>query len=301
MKGRIVRNRWLRVDDGDDGGAGRGAGAAPGAPALRELWLEAPEAAREARPGQFLHLRLGEEGTPLLRRALTPVGIDRERGALRLAVRPGGRALGRLALRGEGEEVDFLGPLGRPFPLPAELERPLLVAEGGAWLALWALAEELDRRGLRPGILLAGEVDAAVEAEIRRLGALDKVAGGHGPEGRAAALAAAAARAAERIAEGVDALYAAGSEQLLIALRAAATEARGGAPLPAWAALEGAMACGIGSCLGCAVLLREGAPGGPRAAGAVRVARLCTEGPVFELERLALGESWPREEEVAGA
>lgn len=281
MRGRIVSSRWLGAHSG-----------------LRELWLEAPEAARRARPGQFLHVRAGEGEFPLLRRALTPLAVDREGGRLRLVVRPGGRALSRLALRGEGEEVDFLGPLGRPFPLPGRPGRPLLVAEGGAWLALAALARELGGRGLRPRILLLGGFDPVLEEEAAALGELERLAAPGRAPGGAEVLARAAARVAEAAQEGTPALYAAGSERLLRALREVVSEAaRRGAPLPAWVALEGVMACGIGSCLGCAVLLRE-PEGGAGETGPLRVARLCSDGPVFELERLVLGETWPEEEGV---
>ena len=43
----------------------------PAMDGVNQLWLEAPEVARETQPGQFVMVRCGEGWDPLLRRALS--------------------------------------------------------------------------------------------------------------------------------------------------------------------------------------------------------------------------------------
>ncbi len=76
------------------------------------LWdVEAPDVARSAQPGQFVMLRLGEEGERI---PLTIADYDRERGTITLVI----QALGKttrdmLEHYAEGDEfTDFAGPLG---------------------------------------------------------------------------------------------------------------------------------------------------------------------------------------------
>ena len=65
-------------------------------------------------------------------------------------------------------------------------------------------------------------------------------------------------------------LYACGPFPMLRALDERATA--GG--FPAWLSLDRRMACGVGACCGCAQKVRG-------ADGAVRVAMVCSDGPVF--------------------
>ncbi len=88
------------------------------APAHYQLRLEAPDLASVARPGQFVHVLTSPNAEgwifdPLLRRAFSIMSVQSE--AVKLLFRVGGRGTQALAKAREGDEIDIIGPLGRPF------------------------------------------------------------------------------------------------------------------------------------------------------------------------------------------
>lgn len=104
----------------------------------------APLVAAKAQAGQFIILRVDEEGERI---PLTVAGYDRAAGTVRIIFQTVGAttdALGRLA---EGDCIhDFVGPLGRPTEL--EGLRKVCVVGGGVGCAIaLPIAEELHRRG----------------------------------------------------------------------------------------------------------------------------------------------------------
>jgi NAD(P)H-flavin reductase len=92
------------------------------APGHYRLTFAAPEMARVAEPGQFVHVRCGDTLDPLLRRPLSLHGIDRAAGTLTLLYRVVGRGTELLSRLPAGATLDVMGPLGRGFYLPAPLQ-----------------------------------------------------------------------------------------------------------------------------------------------------------------------------------
>ena len=74
-----------------------------------------------------------------------------------------------------------------------------------------------------------------------------------------------------------DLIFACGPKRMLAAVASYAAE-RG---IPCYVSLEERMACGVGACLGCVVKTRETDPHSH-----VNNARICTEGPVFDVDAL---------------
>lgn len=74
--------------------------------------IEAPLVAAKAKPGQFIILRVDEEGERI---PLTIAGYDRERGSVTIIFQVVGGATMSLNDKNEGEYIeDFVGPLGKP-------------------------------------------------------------------------------------------------------------------------------------------------------------------------------------------
>ena len=74
--------------------------------------IEAPFVARKAQPGQFIILRVDEEGERI---PLTVAGTDAETGAVTIIFQVVGGTTELLNHKKEGESIqDFVGPLGRP-------------------------------------------------------------------------------------------------------------------------------------------------------------------------------------------
>jgi dihydroorotate dehydrogenase electron transfer subunit len=181
----------------------------------------------------------------------------------------------RLAELDVGEDLWVIGPLGRPFSLPAEV-RPgaagAILVGGGigiAPLAIWR--RQLAEAGVPARVLLgfrdrahAGGHELFDCSEIR-LASEDGHAGHRGYvtdllsvllQGDDAATAA---------------VYACGPPAMLEAVRTMCDERAVGAEL----AMESPMACGFGACMGCAIPLAGGG-----------FMRLCVDGPVVDASRI---------------
>jgi dihydroorotate dehydrogenase electron transfer subunit len=229
--------------------------------AHRHLTLVAPGIGERSRPGSFVAVSTGD--ARLGRRALwihrvRPMGGHRA--TLDVVVEPRGSGTRWLAGLVPGAAVEVTGPLGRPFALPREPARCLLVGEGYAAAPLLALAERLRERSCPVHLILCAPDEAhlldVLEAR-RSVGRVDVVTGDP-----TAAIAAAGTTA--------EVVYAAGS---LPTLRACA-DAANTAGVSCHVALERPLTCATGLCHGCPVPLLDDD-------GGDRMVRDCVEGPVF--------------------
>ena len=81
-------------------------------PTVTQMEILAPFVARKALPGQFIILRVDEDGERI---PLTIAGYDREKGTVTIIFQIVGGGTERLNHKNAGEYIpDFVGPLGRP-------------------------------------------------------------------------------------------------------------------------------------------------------------------------------------------
>ena len=81
-------------------------------PTVTQMDIYAPLVAKKALPGQFIILRVDEDGERI---PLTVAGYDREKGTVRIIFQIVGGSTERLNHKNEGDYIpDFVGPLGRP-------------------------------------------------------------------------------------------------------------------------------------------------------------------------------------------
>lgn len=81
-------------------------------PTVTHMIVEAPLVARKAEPGQFIILRVDEEGERI---PLTIAGYDRTAGTVDIIFQIVGATTQKLNRKEEGEFItDFVGPLGKP-------------------------------------------------------------------------------------------------------------------------------------------------------------------------------------------
>ncbi len=108
--------------------------------------VKAPLVAKKAQPGQFIILRVDEDGERI---PLTVAGYDREKGTIRIIFQTVGATTYKLSLKNEGEYIkDFVGPLGNPTDLDG-LKNVLIVGGGVGCAIALPIAEELNRRGAK--------------------------------------------------------------------------------------------------------------------------------------------------------
>ncbi|WP_448623685.1 iron-sulfur cluster-binding protein [Geodermatophilus sp. URMC 64] len=252
-----------------------------------ELTLDAPEIAAVAEPGQFVAFAVGGPlSAALLRRSIAIAGAGD--GRVTVVVAPHGVGSTWLAELQPGDRVDVVGPLGRPFPLPAPGTAALLVGGGYGAAALVPLAAALAEQG-SPAAAVAGAASADRLCSVEELTGLCgrvEVTTDDGSAGRQGLVT----LAVDELIADAGVVYACGPMPMLRAVAAAASE-RG---IPSYVAVEEAMACGIGVCMTC-VLPVVGAD------GRTRFARSCTEGPVFGGDRVRFADVGTLPADVVGA
>ena len=113
-------------------------------PSMIQLEIEAPLVARKARPGQFIILRVDEQGERI---PLTVAGTDPEKGTVKIIFQVVGATTEMLRHRMEGDFIqDFAGPLGKATE--TEGVKSVCVVGGGAGCAIaMPVAEEFHRLG----------------------------------------------------------------------------------------------------------------------------------------------------------
>mgnify|MGYP004644541219 FL=1 len=115
-------------------------------PTVTMMDIEAPFVAAKAKPGQFIILRVDEEGERI---PLTIAGYDRENGSVKIIFQIVGATTELLNRKNEGEYiVDFVGPLGVPTNL--EGLNDVCIVGGGVGCAIaMPIAKELHSRGCK--------------------------------------------------------------------------------------------------------------------------------------------------------
>ncbi len=113
-------------------------------PTVTLLDIEAPLIAKKAEPGQFIILRVDEEGERI---PLTIADYDREAGWVRIIFQIVGATTEKLNAKNEGEFIqDFVGPLG--VPTHVEGLKKVAVVGGGVGCAIaYPIAKKLHNLG----------------------------------------------------------------------------------------------------------------------------------------------------------
>ena len=101
-------------------------------PTVTLMEIEAPLIAKKAKPGQFIILRVDEDGERI---PLTVAGYDREKGTVTIIFQIVGATTEKLNHLNEGECLhDFVGPLG--MPTAVEGLKKVCVIGGGVGCAI---------------------------------------------------------------------------------------------------------------------------------------------------------------------
>lgn len=226
---------------------------------LRFAW---PAEAGAPSAGQFLTVRCSRGSDPLLRRPFAFSGYDASREEASFIMKVRGPATAILAGLEPGASLDMLGPLGRGFPTPPD-GRPALCAGGGIGLGPVLFMAESTREAGREALLVLGFRTASLVPSIEF------------PAGTVICTDDGSAGLRGRVVDGLASLdpgprgdvYACGPWPMLSSIAAWAKRAG----LPCHAAMEQTMACGVGACMGCAIMMADG-----------NYARACADGPVFD-------------------
>lgn len=224
--------------------------------------------ANNASPGQFLEVKVCDNGLPLLRRPISIHGIKGSK--VKVVYEVVGEGTRILSGRKPGDFLDVIGPMGNGFEYTVKrpgASRDILVAGGMGVAPLVFLAEKMKPNKNLVLIGARNKKQILFRGEFKNLGCKVLVAtddGSAGLRGKVTELLKgilSEASGNERPAN----IYACGPQAMLKAVAGISGE-KG---IPCQLSLERHMACGFGACLGCVVSTKSG------------YKRVCKEGPVF--------------------
>ena len=120
-------------------------------PTVVQLQIEAPLVANKAKPGQFIILRVDEQGERI---PLTVAGTNKEAGTVKIIFQIVGGTTEKLSHKEEGDYIeDFVGPLGNPTDL-SQYKNILLVGGGIGSAVIYPQAKQLAKAGKKFEIIL---------------------------------------------------------------------------------------------------------------------------------------------------
>ncbi len=113
-------------------------------PVTKLFEVSAPAVARKARPGEFVIVRVDEQGERI---PLTIADFDRQRGTITLVVQEVGKTTMQMGTMQPGDRlITLTGPLGRPTDIKA-YGTVLCVGGGSSIAAIYPLARALKEAG----------------------------------------------------------------------------------------------------------------------------------------------------------
>jgi len=246
------------------------------------------------RPGHFVALAVGgDQSSMLLRRAFSIYSVQSRGvygGTLEIVFAVNGKGTEWLSRLHRHDQVDIVGPLGRPFALPKEPVACVLVAGGYGSAPMFSLADALRARGCRVDVVLGASTESKLFGvlDAKRITASLTITtddGSAGERGRVTDVLPAVLKRTD-----ADVVYACGPMPMLQAVAKVATEHGAYSQC----AVEESMACGIGVCMSC-VLPVVGDD------GVTRMLRSCVDGPVFRGDRVRWDEVGSIPEGTLGA
>jgi dihydroorotate dehydrogenase electron transfer subunit len=255
--------------------------------------VHAPECATHAQPGSFAHIQC--DSRLAMRRPISIMRVSKNAGWVDFLYKTEGQGTQLLATRKVGEKINILAPIGKPFRLPVERTRPLLIGGGVGIPPMIFLAEHIHamQDAYQALVLMGSEVpfpfkarpseiivDGMEEGVIAcmpllddwnipsRLASLQDYPGCY--QGYVTDLARQWLQNLDDEQRQQVEVFACGPMLMLEAVAALAREF----DLPCQVSLEEYMACAVGGCAGCVVEVKT--DDGPA------MKRVCVDGPVFD-------------------
>lgn len=243
-------------------------------PCYYRLTILASEVAANAKPGQFVQIRVAASQCqdPLLSRPISIFRVDESTDRVSMIYKVVGRGTSMLAGLKAGELLEILGPLGNGF-VSAESARNIAFIAGGVGMPpLFCFGEYLKRSNFNYNISLF--YGGRSSLDLLELDLWSHIATGlftateDGSAGRQGLVTETFLEEHHRTE--FDFIAACGPQPMLQAIQKIAL-AEG---ISGQLSLEAHMACGIGACLGCTCKTKQG------------YKRVCVDGPVFPIQEV---------------
>lgn len=219
-------------------------------------------------PGQFVELKVDNSAEAFLRRPISINFVDYTSNQLWLLIQVVGAGTAQLATLKNGDILNMLVPLGNTFTIPQSMAlKPLLVGGGVGIAPLLFLGSKLKEMGFECDFLLGGrsEQNLLQLVDFSKYGNVYTTTedGTHGEKGFVTNHSILSKNS-------YDMIYSCGPTPMMKAVAAYAKNNK----IECEVSLENTMACGFGACLCCVTDSVDGH------------VCVCTEGPVFNIEKL---------------
>lgn len=236
------------------------------------IWLECPEIALSAIPGQFVMVKCGRECT--MARPFSIHAVSRESIAIYFNVLEEGRGTHWLAERKTGEKIELYGPLGNGFTIDTNAFNLLLIAGGAGIAPLRFLCQEAQRGGRTVTLLMGAQAKNQLYPEKMLPSGINQliVATEDGSAGKKGLVTHLLPGHIEK----ADQVFACGPVPMYRTMFASNRELL--KDKQAQVSLEVRMGCGLGICYSCTVKTRQG------------LKQVCKDGPVFMLDEVLWDE-----------
>lgn len=252
---------------------------------IYDLWLKT-DLAKEAKAGQFIGVYPKNKST-LLPRPISICEVSDDKSALRLVYRVAGKGTSEFSTLKKDESVDILGILGNGYDFnlifgaesDIKFDGTVVLLGGGIGIPpMLELSKELNKAGIKSTVV-AGyrNSDLFLDEDFVKYADF-KVATEDGSVGSRGNVM----DAIKELGLKPDVIMACGPMPMLRAIKGYVEEQKAnGREVKAYISLEERMACGVGACLGC-VCKTTKVDGHSH----VNNARICTDGPVFEVSNV---------------
>ncbi len=254
---------------------GRVLGIEEVAPSVYVMEICSPLVCADAKPGQFVHIRVVDSPIQLLRMPFGIYDCNPQIGSIEICFQVLGEGTTQLSGLTIGDKVDVVGPIGHGWTMPAS-KHAMIIAGGLGAAPMNLLARELGLRGTRVDVVLGGPTAKRLvcrdrlEASAVASGGKLYVSTDDGSEG----LHGFCTQISDELLQGQGADY----DYVCICgpgpMEANAVKVPMGLGIYTEASFEKLMACGIGACLSCVIDTVDGR------------ARCCVDGPVFDVRKV---------------
>jgi len=241
---------------------------------IYRMRIKAGEIVRSARPGQFVNIRITSGIDPLLRRPFSIHRIDSDKGEIVLLYRVIGRGTELMSKMPPGNSVDIMGPLGNGFNIQFPFDHAVIVAGGMGSAPVFFLMDELRKSDKKITLLWGARegVEIFQENELRDQGIDLQIATENSSKGYSGFVTDLLEIYLSKHKDGhACSGFVCGPECMIKKVQ----EIILSCDFQWQASLEERMACGVGVCLGCAILNRKKG-----------LQMVCKEGPVFNLREI---------------
>lgn len=235
---------------------------------ILKFTCQSKEISENAKPGQFVEIKVSESYEPFLRRPISIYNIDKQNHLFEVIFQVKGRGTNFLSKLEEGDFIDVVGPLGNGVFEIKDYKNVAIIGGGIGIFPLYELSKQANAKANTNIYLGFRNKDFVVLEEAFKNVSTNLIIttddGTYGENGFAI-------NYLEKDLEqkNIDAIYACGPLPMLKAVKKLAEEKN----IFCQISLEQRMACGVGACMGCSVKL---------ATEEVNYARVCKDGPVFD-------------------